>query len=133
MNIPMLVADLNLDGKHDLILASGGFLTVLLGKGDGTFQPPVSYAFDGGALTQPVIADFNRDGHLDIAIGVGTSLNVGAIDVFFGDGTGKLTGPTTFRVGGPLSALATADFNGDKKPDLAYILDGLFVVTMLDQ
>lgn len=130
----MLVADLNLDGKHDLILATGTNLTVLLGKGDGTFQPAVSYPLHGGPLTQPVIADFNRDGHLDIAIGVTTSVNhVDLVDVFFGDGTGKLTGPTTFRVGGPLSALATADFNGDKKPDLAYILDGLFVVTMLNQ
>jgi hypothetical protein len=133
----MLVADFNLDGNHDLILATGNSLTgltVLLGKGDGTFQPPVSYSLHGGALTQPVIADFNHDGHLDIAIGVTTSVNhVDSIDVFFGDGTGKLTGPTTFRVGGPISALVTADFNGDKKPDLAYILDGLSVVTMLNQ
>ncbi len=133
----LLVADLNLDGKHDLILATGNNsnnLTILLGKGDGTFQPPVSYALHGSALTQPVVADFNHDGHLDIAIGVTTSVNhVNSIDVFFGDGTGKFTGPTTFRVGGPISALATADFNGDKKPDLAYILDSSFVVTMLQQ
>jgi hypothetical protein len=133
----LLVADLNLDGKHDLILATGNShtgLTVLLGKGDGTFEAPVTYALHGSALTQPVVAYFNQDGHPDIAIGVTTSVDhVNALDVFFGDGTGKLTGPTTFRAGGPISTLVTADFNGDKKPDLAFILDGFFVVTMLTQ
>ncbi len=64
------VADLNGDGKPDLATASNGGsggVSVLLGNGDGTFQP--TQVFDGGYLPNSVEAgDFNGDGRLDVAV-----------------------------------------------------------------
>ena len=55
------------------------------------------------------------------------------MDLFLGDGTGKLvTPPKTFLVG-TVYDLATADFNVDHKPDLAVLEGGELVVTLLHQ
>jgi FG-GAP-like repeat len=60
-------ADVNRDGKLDLVVASGA-LQVLLGNGDGTFRP-------GQRLTVPnfsrnfELGDFNHDGYPDLVVG----------------------------------------------------------------
>ena len=67
------VADINNDGRLDLITErpqSGGaaLTTVLLGNGDGTFQNGI--VTSGISLgKQLVLADFNLDGKLDVALG----------------------------------------------------------------
>ena len=67
-------ADLNRDGKSDLVIAGGGgnnasstSVAVLLGNGDGTFQPAVQYG-TGGSPPSLAIADFNGDGKFDLAV-----------------------------------------------------------------
>jgi hypothetical protein len=131
------VVDVNKDGKLDLVVVSGGNAIVLLGKGNGTFQAPARFALSQGAVTGAAIADFNGDGKLDIAVGIvnfDSGEREGVIAVLFGDGTGKFSAPTFFNDQGTLvqSGLATADFNGDGKPDLVYSVDGI-VVTYLNQ
>jgi dienelactone hydrolase len=135
------VADLNRDGKLDLAVAnqnctSGGppcgqgTVSVLLGNGNGTFQPHVD--FDTGQDPNWVtVGDFNRDGKLDLAVidGQGNQFT-SAVVILLGKGDG------TFQLAGsyPLNTNAasgvTADLNGDGKLDIA-VVDNIGLVSIL--
>jgi hypothetical protein len=130
-NIPFGVAagDLNGDGKLDLAVAdfncpgtpcSDGYVSVLLGNGDGTFQGHVDYPV-GVTPDAVTLADFNGDGKLDLAVGSGDPSATGSIFVLLGNGDGTLQPQTTWSTGAtgnqPL-ALFTGDFNNDGKLDL---------------
>jgi hypothetical protein len=110
-------ADFNGDGKQDLAVSNlnSGYVTILLGKGDGTFQA----AKKTPAVPRPagvVSADFNNDGKFDLA----TIQSGGAkVDVLLGNGDGTFQNPTTFTAVGGCTSLLSGDFNGDHNSDLA--------------
>jgi hypothetical protein len=120
------VGDFNGDGKLDAIVAggSGGFsaglgtsgLGVSLGNGDGTFTPangsPISL---GQNLSAIVVADFNGDGKLDVAV----TDAAGDVYILLGNGDGTFGPPQTIAVGTQPDAIVAADFNNDGKVDLA--------------
>jgi len=113
------VADLNDDGKLDLIVANedSDDVSVLLNNGDGTFADAQS--LDAGVLSFPEVvrvADFNGDGKPDIV-----SANSGddSVAVFRGKGDGTFEAADVFPTGGtsPFS-VAVGDVNNDQKPDI---------------
>jgi Bacterial Ig-like domain (group 3)/FG-GAP-like repeat len=123
--------DFNGDGKLDVALASqcatnncsGGVVTILLGNGDGTYQPPVSYAT--GQETQALtLGDINGDGKLDI-LAVSTcnsDCSAGAVNVLLGNGDGTFQAAVAYNTGAAYSNFLTVgDANGDGKLDLLVV------------
>ncbi len=110
----LISVDLNHDGHLDLVANSLYYdpgYSVLLGRGDGTFEDPVPYSGDGREM---VTADFNGDGHPDLAMTSGASLLV-----MPGNGDGTFGTAESIPVGRNPEHLCTADFNNDGAPDLA--------------
>ena len=118
-----VVADFNGDGIPDLAFTadsssggSSGSMLVELGKGDGTFQPPVSYSAPcSGPL---LVGDFNGDGKPDLATLEGCTTSSAAVFINNGDGTFQTARLTSLAAPGNLAA---GDFNGDGKLDLAVL------------
>jgi hypothetical protein len=82
------VADVNEDGKPDLIVANeeSENLTVLLGDGKGHFQNAAGSPVAAGHLPNDIaVADMNRDGHLDLVVANHQSP---FLSVLLGDGKG---------------------------------------------
>ncbi len=106
------VGDFNGDGITDLLVADEDTakLTVLLGKGDGTFTVGQSLPFNTQSIA---IADFNGDGGLDLALSASSQTTI-----LLGNGDGTFTAaPNQPQIGS--SQVVAADFNGDGKIDLA--------------
>jgi FG-GAP-like repeat len=123
------IGDFNGDGKQDLAVAnsfavqtggSGSSISILIGNGDGTFQPPVNISAPGAPFGI-VAVDLNGDGILDLAT---ADLLAGTVSVLMGGGSGGV-GNGTFAPAvhyaagaGPFNIVA-ADLDGDGKIDLA--------------
>jgi hypothetical protein len=129
-----IAADLRQDGKIDLITVNSpngvdapGTVSVLLGNGDGTFQPHVDY--DVGEYPTGVVAgDFNDDGNIDLAI---SNNYDNTVSILYGNGDGTFQPQVVIDVASGPTSIATGDFNGDGKLDLITSCAGSGVVSVL--
>lgn len=129
------VGDLNNDGKPDLVVVDcgdcyvirgAGVVGVLIGNGDGTFQPAIVYGPGGVTPLFVAIADVNGDGKLDLVVanrcGNNGCLNEALVGILLGNGDGTFKPAVSYGSGGLFSqSVAVSDFNGDGRPDLAVV------------
>src|SRR2546429_4441254 len=121
-----VTADLNRDGKLDIVTPNdAGTVSVLLGNGDGTFQPRSDYV-TGPSPTSIVAGDVNRDSNVDIV-----TLGSNGVSVLLGNGDGTLEPKSDYAPGFQGSQLAIGDLNRDGAPDLAVADWGYLLAVLL--
>ena len=108
----ILIGDFNGDGNPDVVVSDYYFVYLLLGNGDGTFQPATTTSMSNAQSL--AAADFDGDGRLDLAF---LSNNIPVI--LFGNGDGTFQPAVAVANGGTnWTMLLVADMNADGKPDL---------------
>ena len=110
------VADINGDGKLDLISANAGTntLTIWTNVGNGCFGSNTTVTVDRSPACV-VAADVNGDGKVDL---ICANYGYYTLTVLTNDGTGSFGSNATLNVGFEPICVAVADINGDGKPDL---------------
>jgi hypothetical protein len=119
----LVSGDFNGDGKLDLAVANvtAQTVSILLGKGDGTFQTQNTYAA-GYAPIALAVGDFNGDGKLDLAVANGgnqSNKQPGTVTILLGDGKGAFNAGKPFQCGDGPFVIVAGDFNGDGNLDVA--------------
>src|SRR4029079_18949922 len=106
------IADVNGDGALDLAISNAGTnaaIVVLLGNGDGTFQPEISSPTNSAHSSDSAVADLNGDGRPDIV--VANTGNNGGVSVLLGNGDGAFTQSTVLPSNADPLGVAAADPN----------------------
>ena len=122
--LPVWVAlgDVNDDDKLDMVDASyyGGYLSVRLGNGDGTFGDPSTFGFGSNLPQQIALADLDGDGELDVVSSnySGGTNGTGSVTVMRGHGDGTFDPAVGYFAGYSNVALALGDVNSDGRPDI---------------
>ncbi len=131
--LDVAIADMNEDGIPDLVSGitvgpGTDSINILLGDGSGGYHAPQTYSTSYYPASI-VVADFNRDGHQDVA-----AYCTGYVEIMLGDGNGNLANTATIAVDGAADGsqqIAAADFDCDGNLDVAITMgvrDGIGVL-----
>jgi hypothetical protein len=135
--VGVAVADVNGDGRPDLVTANHGNNTVgvLLGQAGGGFAPAITYPTGPTSAPASVaVADMNGDGRPDI---IAASYDDNTVGVLLGQAGGGFAAVSTYAAGpartstNRLSGMAVADMNGDGRPDIISSITGSNLVGVL--
>ncbi|MGA2132915.1 MAG: VCBS repeat-containing protein [Bryobacteraceae bacterium] len=130
----LVTGDFNGDGIPDVAVTVYSYsipccsVEVYLGQPGGGLQHAGNYELVSDWLNSNslITADFNNDGHLDLAVAGNTGFAI-----LLGNGDGTFGAPVTYTTGTEAYAIATADFNGDGIPDIATANPGANNVSVL--
>ncbi len=116
----LLTVDLNLDGEADIVSANAknNTLSILYGKGDGTFRAPLNIAVPMEP-TSLATADFNKDGLPDLVV---NSRGENAFVTLLNKGKNSFRRPQRHSTGRVPLAVIADDFNRDGRTDIAVTL-----------
>src|SRR5262249_1602756 len=117
------------DGKLDVAVSNvdSNTVQILLGNGDGTFTLGDTILLDQ-VPASITASDFNNDGKMDLALGIGVTTNLGVttneVEILQGDGLGHFVRANTLNFGtsiGLITKVRVGDFNADGKVDIAVL------------
>jgi hypothetical protein len=134
-NYYVVIADVNGDGKPDIIVSScaatgsscgsaDGVVSVLLGNGNGTFQNAVTYSTGAPRNGGLAVADLTGNGVLDLIATnyYGEANGDGSVSVLLGNGDGTFQSAVNYDAGtSQINGVAVGDVNGDGKPDVVTV------------
>ena len=124
--VSIALADVNGDGKLDVVVADATGVKVQLGNGNGTLQLPVAYTTGGFWPISVAVGDVNGDGKPDVIVADecstvirGACVSSGTVAVLAGNGDGTFKAPFRYSSGGKIAtSVAVADVDQDTRPDL---------------
>src|SRR5262249_57809399 len=109
------IGDFNGDGIPDLAVANfaSNDVSVLLGNGDGTFQPAAGYAVGSQPPSVVAVSDFNGDGKLDLVV---PNYNSNNVSVLLGNGDGTFRAAVNYAADEAPWFVAGREFHPDGTP-----------------
>ena len=114
----LVVADMNGDGRPDVLTLELGQVAVLYNRGAGQLSLPSALSTATGAVTSFGVGDFNGDGRLDVAHPDQLNGQVGFTAVLSSGTTAYIRLFVAGTVFVPLSTVTAADFNNDGRADV---------------
>jgi hypothetical protein len=125
----MATGDVNDDGIPDLVVVNHAFyypsvigdLSLLVGRGDGTFAPEIRMTA-GSSPASATVADYDGDGHADLVVvneGTFDDSGPGFVLLLQGRGDGTFAPGPRLDAGVGAYQAVVRDFDGDGHPDLA--------------
>ncbi len=120
--LDLAVADVTGDGTPGIVANITSQLSVLPGKGDGTFRAPITSGSSGPEQTNTLLGDVTGEGITDAVVTLvtgGENFSSSDLVVEQGDGKGHFSEVQRVFVDTNILGAVLADFNGDGRPDLA--------------
>jgi hypothetical protein len=119
---PMSLAlgDIDGDARIDLAVVRASGTRILTNNVNGIFTETDQLGGISAPRVSATLADLNGDGRAELLIASGADPGTtGSVALFINDGSGHFPTQTFFNAGSSPSAIAVADLNGDRWPDIA--------------